>query len=259
MGEYIEIRGGMVRLLRDGSREGAVLDREVPLNAFLQALCHAADGVRCLPLLPIGSRFVLSRGPDLLATIEQPPQVRHFTWRPGGVQGPAREYTLAFPYVLYLLLFHRGAFEEMRIYYRPGPLTADTDSLYLSNLWNVSAADTPMARCRVCLQGRPLFDDLTLATQVQSVIEFFWGTGFNLAIDDNCFQRAARRDERIATLEAWEKATRSNPLFPLEVDWESTGAGLRETAEGLMSWRGLPAPIENGADLADLIYRVPGG
>lgn len=259
MGDLIEIKGGMVRLLRDGSRAGVVPDREVPLTAFLQALCRTAEGVRYLPLLPVGSRFVLSRGPDLLATIEQPPQVRHFTWRPGGVQGPAREYRLAFPYVLYLLVFHQGTFEEMRIYYRPAPLTAETDPLYLSNLWNVSAADTPMARCRACLQGRPPFEDLTLATQVQSVIEFFWGTGFNMAIDDNCFQRAARRDDRIATLEAWEAVSRSNPLFPLNVDWEPTGLGLRETAEGLMAWRGIPTPIENGADLADLIYRVPGG
>jgi hypothetical protein len=257
MGEYIEIEGGRVRLLRDGSREGAVVDREVPLNAFLQAICHAADGVRSLPLLPVGARFLLIRGPDLLATIEQPPQIRHFTWRPGGVQGPVREYALAFPYVLYLVLFHQGSFEEMRIYFRPAPLTSDADPLYMSNLWNVSAADAPMARCRACLQGRPPFEDLTLAAQVQSIIEFFWGTGFNMAIDDNCFQRAAKRDDRIATLEAWEMASRSDPLFPLELDWEFTGMGLRKTAEELVTWRGTVAPIENGADLADLIYRVP--
>lgn len=259
MGEYIEIEGGVVRLFRDAPREGAVLDREIPLNAFLRALSHAAEGFRSLPLLPVGTRFVLSRGADFVVTVEQPPQVRHFTWRPGRVQGGVREYALAFPYVLYLILFHRGAFEEMRIFYRPAPLTSETDLLYVSNLWNVSAADTPMARCRACLQGRPPFEELTLSAQVQSVIEFFWGTGFNMAIDDNCFQRAAKRDSRIATLEAWEATSRSDPLFPLQVDWESLGISLRETVEGLMAWRGTAAPIESGADLADLIYRVPGG
>lgn len=259
MGEYIEIEDGVVRLFREESREGRVLDRQIPLNAFLRALSHAADGFRSLPLLPVGTRFVFSRGPELLVTVEQPPQVRHFTWRPGGAQGGVREYALAFPYVLYIILFHGASFEEMRIYYRPAPLSSEADLLYLSNLWNVSAAETPMARCRACLQGRPPFEELTLTAQVQSVIEFFWGAGFNMAIDDNCFQRATGRDSRIATLEAWESASRRNPLFPLQVDWESLGRGLRETVEGLMTWRGTVAPIESGADLADLIYRVPGG
>ncbi|MEE9173262.1 MAG: hypothetical protein V3W05_02745 [candidate division NC10 bacterium] len=259
MGEYIEIEGGVVRLLRHGSREGPAMDREVSLSAFLQALPFATDGVSSLPLLPIGTRFVLSRGSDLLITVEQPPQVRHFTWRPGGPQGSARDYALAFPYILYLVLFHQGSFEEMRIYYRPAPLTSDADPLYLSNLWNVSATDTPMARCRACLQGRPPFDELALTAKVQSVIEFFWGTGFNTAIDESCFQRAAKRDSRIGTLEAWEMASRRDPFFPLEVDWEPVGMGLRETADGLMAWRGIPARIEDGADLVDLIYRLPEG
>jgi len=256
MAEYIEIEGGVVRLLRHGSQDRMVVDREVPVAAFLQALRASADGFRHLPLLPIGTRFLLDRGADLLVLVEQPPQVRHFTWRAGGPGGPTRDYALAFPYVLYLLLFNLGAFEEMRIYYRPAPLTSDTDPLHLSNLWNVSATDTPLARCRACLQGRPPFDELTLSGQVQSVIEFFWGTGFNTAIDDSCFQRAAKRDSRIATLEAWEMASRRDPLFPLDVGWETLGMSLREAAEGLMKWRGIPGPIEEATDLANLIYRV---
>jgi hypothetical protein len=259
MREYIEIEGGFVRLFRRVPREGAVLERAVSLNAFLQALIPATDGFRNLPLLPVGTRFILGRGPDLLITVEHPPQMRHFTWRSGGVQGAAREYTLAFPYILYLLLFHQGSFEEMRIYYRPAPLSTDADPLFFPNLWNVSATDTPMAKCRVCLQGRPPFDDLSLTAQVQSVIEFFWGTSFNMAIEESCFLRAAQRDNRIVTLEAWEAASRRDPLFPLEVDWEPAGMGLRETANGLMTWRGIPAPIEDASDLADLVYRVAEG
>lgn len=257
MGEYIEIEGGVVRLLRHGHPKGEPPDRQVSLDAFLQALLDATGGFRLLPLLPVGTRFILGRGPDLLIAVEQPPQVRHFTWRPGGAEGAAR--ALAFPYVVYLLLFHQGTFEEMRIYYRPAPLTSDTDPLYLPNLWNVSATDTPMAKCRACLQGRPPFDESTPAAQVQSVIEFFWGTGFNRAIDESCFLRAAKRDSRVATLEAWERASQRDPLFPLEVDWEPAGMGLRETAEGLMTWRGIPTAIEDAVDLADLIYRVREG
>ncbi len=259
MAEYIEIEGGVVRLLRHDRPYEAVLDRQVSLDAFLQILVDATGAFRRLPLLPVGTRFILGRGPDLLVTVEQSPRIRHFTWRPGGTGGVDRDYALAFPYVLYLLLFHQGSFEEMRIYYRPAPLISDTDLLYMSNLWNVSAADTPMAKCRVCLQGRPPFDELTFAAQVETIIEFFWGTGFNMAIEESCFQRAVERDDRIATLEAWEMASRRDPLFPLEVGWEPAGMGLRQTAEGLMSWRGIPPAVEDAADLAHLIYRVKEG
>ena len=259
MGDHIEIEGGAVRLLRHSGQGEAVLDREVSLHTFLQTLLATTGGFCRLPVLPIGTRFILGRGSDLLIAVEQPPQVRHFTWRPAGPQGAARDYTLAFPYILYLLLFHEESFDEMRIYCRPAPLTSDTDPLYLSNLWNVSATETSMAKCRACLQGRPPFDDLTLAAQVQAVIEFFWGTGFNTAIEESCFQRAAKRDSRIGTLEAWEMASRQNSLFPLGVDWEPVGMGLSEIADGLMAWRGAPPPIDDAADLVDLIYRVQEG
>lgn len=259
MGEYIEIEGGSVRLFRRVTPEGSVLEREVSLNAFLQTLISARDGFRDLPLLPLGTRFILGRGMDLLIAVEHPPQVRHFAWRPGGAKGATQEYTLAFPYVLYLLVFHEGSFEEMRIYYRPAPLTTDVDPLFFPNLWNVSATDTPMAKCRACLQGRPPFDQLTLTAQVQSVVEFFWGTSFNMAIEESCFVRAAKRDDRIRTLETWAAASRRDPLFPLAIDWEPIGTDLRDTANGLMTWRGVPTPIENASDLADLVYRVVEG
>jgi hypothetical protein len=256
MREVIEIEGEVVRLLRCGGHGGKVLDQELPLTAFLQALQRCTNDFRHIPLLPVGTRFVVERGADLVVAVEQPPQVRHFPWRPGGMRGPDRDYSLAFPYIVYLLVFHRGNFEEMRVYYRPAPLVAETDPLFLSNLWNVSATDAPMARCRACLQGRPPLEDLSLVAQVQGVIAFFWGTGFNTAIEESCFQHAGRRDHRIATLEAWEGASRADALFPLDIPWEALGMGLREAAEGLMTWRGTAAPIVEAADLVDLIYRV---
>ncbi|MGH7351430.1 MAG: hypothetical protein ACREJJ_03540 [Candidatus Methylomirabilales bacterium] len=36
MAEYIEIEGGVVRLLRHGLQDRMIVDREVPLGAFLQ-------------------------------------------------------------------------------------------------------------------------------------------------------------------------------------------------------------------------------
>jgi len=35
-------------------------------------------------------------------------------------------------------------------------------------------------------------------------------------------------------------ASRRDPLFSLEAEWEPLGMSLREAAEGLMKWRGIP-------------------
>jgi hypothetical protein len=113
-----------------------------------------------------------------------------------------------------------------------------------------------MAKCRVCLRGRPVFDDPTVTGQAQAAIEFFWGAGFNLDIESNCFRRAVALDGRIATLEAWERATVDDPLFPLAVRWEEAGLSLRKAGEHLLDWRGAARPLEDASDLADLLYRL---
>lgn len=255
--ETIEIEGGLIRLYRSHPQGGRVLDRQVPLKEFLQelsALPSSGLGEQA-PILPIGTRWAVFRGPSAVLAVEQPPQIRLVSFKEKA--GKARSYQLAFPYGIHLLLFYRGFFEEMRIYYRKAPLSSEEDALYLSNLWNVSANESPLAKCRACLSGRPLFEDLSLAGQAQEAIEFFWGADFGLDVEENCFHRAQTRDPRIASVEAWEQATKEDPLFPLQIDWEEAGLSLRKAVEHLLDWRGYARPVEEASDLADLIYRLP--
>lgn len=102
MEEHIEIEGRVVRLLRHRRQGGAVVDRQVSLQTFLQTLLATTGRHYRLPVLPIGTPFILGRGSDLLVGVEQPPQVRHCTWRSGGPQGGARDY------------FHKESFEALR-------------------------------------------------------------------------------------------------------------------------------------------------
>ncbi|MFQ5657260.1 MAG: hypothetical protein ACE5G5_06940 [Candidatus Methylomirabilales bacterium] len=253
--EYLEIHGDVVRTLRRASDGSALSNREVRLADFLQSLTARLSTGKALPLLPIGARWALLRGQDAVFAIEEPPQERRITWWDG--DGSGTEHWLAFPYVIYLVLFHRGSFEEMRLYYRTGPLRTERDELFMANLWNVSAGESPLAHGRVCLRGRPPFEDLTVAGQVQTAIEFFWGTGFNREVEENCFERSRDADPRIASLEAWERASREDPLFPLTVHWHKTGLSLAASAERLLTWRGSQRPIVEGSDLVDLVYRIP--
>lgn len=258
--ETVEIAGDVVRLYRHPADGPRVLERQVSLRDFLVEL-SSLSGRRALeriPLLPAGARWVVLRGSSVLVAVEQPPQVRRVLWSPKSLTepGPSLPHALALPYVIYLLLFYRGSFEEMRVYYRTAPITSEDDGLALPNLWNVSASESPLAKCRACLRGRPLFDDLSLAGQAQGAIEFFWSAGFNLDIEDNCFQRAATRDARIASLETWAGATEEDPLFPLVVNWEESGLSLRKAAEHLLDWRGAARPLEEVSDIVDMMYRL---
>lgn len=255
--ETIEIQGGVVRLYRSTKDGEKILDRQVALKDFLQELSTRAAGLFSeeLPLFPIGARWLLVRGHSTVVAIEQPPQIRRVSVndRVGGAKG----YLLAFPYIVYLLLFYRGSFEEMRLYYRKAPLKSRDDPLLLPNLWNVSANESPLAKCRACLRGRPLFEDTSLSGQAQEAVEFFWNAGFGLEVEENCFQRAMKRDPLISSPQTWEAATKADPLFPLQVEWEDAKVTLRKAGEYLLDWRGYRKRVEGVSDLADLIYRLP--
>lgn len=258
--ETIEIKGKSVRLFRSSSDDAPTIDRQVSLRDFLLEISAFAPRrfLEHIPLLPPGTRWAIVRGPSLIITVEHPPQARLVSWSEKALDEPGsyRRTRLALPYTVYLLLFHHGSFEEMRLFYRNAPLASEEDALFMPNLWNISASESPLAKCRVCLRGRPDFDDLTVAGQAQAAIEFFWGAGFNLDIESNCFRRAATLDGRIATLEAWETATVADPLFPLAVPWEEAGLSLRKAGEHLLDWRGAARPLEDTSDLADLLYRL---
>lgn len=254
--ETIEIQDGLVRLYRSRQDGKKSLDRQVALGDFLKELSAQTAGLlhEQFPLLPVGARWLLMRGPSTVVAIEEAPQVRRVSLsdRTGG----AKSYLLAFPYIVYLLFFYQGTFEEMRLYYRKAPLTSQDDPLLLPNLWNVSASESPLAKCRACLRGRPPFEDLSLAGQAQEAVAFFWNADFGLEVEENCFQRAMKRDPLISSPEAWEVATKADPLFPLQVEWEEAKVTLRKAGEHLLDWRGSGRRIEEVSDLADLIYRL---
>ena len=258
--ETIESTGRSVRLYRSSPDGAAAIDRQVSLRDFLLEIAASTPQrfLQQVPLLPPGARWAIVRGPALVIAVEHPPQVRWVGWSEKAMDTPGsyRHTNLAFPYTIYLLLFHRGSFEEMRLYYRNAPLVSEEDALYMPNLWNISASESPLAKCRVCLRGRPPFDDLTVCGQAQTAIEFFWSAGFNLDIESNCFRRATALDGRIGTLDSWETATAADPLFPLGVQWEETGLSLRKAGEHLLDWRGAVRPLDDASDLADLLYRM---
>jgi len=225
--ETIDIKGRSVRLFRSSPDGAATIDRQVSLRDFLLEISAFAPRrfLEQIPLLPPGTRWAIVRGSSLIITVEHPPQVRLVSWSEKALDEPGsyRRTRLALPYTVYLLLFHHGSFEEMRLFYRNAPLASEEDALCMPNLWNISASESPMAKCRVCLRGRPVFDDPTVTGQAQAAIEFFWGAGFNLDIESNCFRRAVPLDGRIRRLRPGRGPLWTTPFFRLPSDGRRPG------------------------------------
>jgi len=249
----------MILQEESGPAEGRVV-RRAPLNAVLRYVAWAMPPP--LPVLPPGARWLCRKKDLLFLVVEHPPQCR--TLRVSrGKQGEDdyRPYRLALPYVVYVLTFFRDGFEEMKMFFRNSALSAPTDTLYHTNLPNVRGEPGHYGSQRVCLRYRPeMLEGVPLAQAVPALLEFFWSTGFNQDIANSAFGRARDRDPRLASLEAWEAATRENPLFPLEVEWEPAGRDLPGLWSECLQLHGeTAAPIASAEELADILYRLPVG
>lgn len=263
MEERLEIGGETVALYRRRSDGSWVLDRRAALADFLREVAAVLPGrLRDQTLLlPPGTRVVRTAGPNTAFVVETAPQVRRLRWGSGrmGDGGPYLDVPLAFPYVVALLLFFREEFEEMRLYYRTGPLEALTDPLLCPNLLNVQGDTDLLASCRACVRGRPAgLGYSPIAEQVPRLLEYFWETGFNADVEDNCFARSRSLDPRIATVEAWEAASAADPLFVLGLPWAPAGLALGEAIDRIITLR--PHQVHrlgDAAALGDLLYRVP--
>lgn len=255
--EHIQIEGEVARLLRPGGDGRMTVEREVRLADLTATLANGYPADRT-PVLPEGTRLFARWRHTAVLVIEEPPRVRRIRWSAKTLksEGTYTEHHLAFPFIVYLVGFYQADFDAMRIYYRSAPLTGEGDALHLPNLWNVQAAESPLARCRACLRGRPEGLSRPVGQQATGLIEFFWASGFNQDIEDNCFDRARKRDPRIATLEVWEEATGADPLFPLGVPWEPVGLSLGQALDHWRRHGDHARRIETAADLADIMYRL---
>jgi hypothetical protein len=264
--EIVGDRASLYRLEPGGERRR---DRQVALRDFLGGIASSMDSSQGTTIfLPSGTRYVKVLGASTGVVVELPPEVRRVTWSPAKMEagGAYTSHWLAFPYVIHICMFYtiegdeayRGGLEEMRVYYRNAPLRSPEDPLYVPNLFNVQVDPVLTSNCRACLRGHPEdLQDLPLAEQLEVFINFFWETGFNLDIESNGFERARTLDPRISSLEAWEEATRADPLFPLRIRWEPAGCTPRQVLDRLMDVRHTDVkPLRSASDVADLMYRL---
>ncbi len=270
MGDVIEIIGDTVYAMGGDGAGRRTVERQVGLRELLGGIASSMETSQTdtTLFLPAGTRYVKVRGASTGLVVELPPEIRRVTWSPAKMDqgGAYSAHWLAFPYTIHICILYTiegdeaygGGLEEMRVYYRNAPLQSPDDPLYVPNLFNVQVDPVLTSNCRACLRGHPEdLENLPLAKQMETLLNFFWETGFNLDIERSGFERAKILDPRIASLQAWEAASKADPLFPLGIRWEPAGCTPRQVLDRLIDVRRPDVkPLQSASDLADLMYRL---
>ncbi len=220
-----------------------------------------------LVLLPDGVRLFYSGAKTAIAVVEQKPQVRTLMFdqkyedvKPVNPSKTKRAYRLALPYIVWMFRWSmdgsRYRFEYLFMTYRTEPLRGLNDTLYWPNLPNISAGteDGSNAHPIVCMGSS--FQDTTRGSvldQAGQVLQHYWSSPYNDDLPVN-FWNGTKLDKRIKTLPEWEKSTKQDPLFPLQVKWRkyATLADLiRFTTQEL---QGIKLPVSDTNVVAQRVY-----
>ena len=230
------------------------------------------DGVKCM--LPMSNGCILVH--------QTSPRIYNFRWiapdskAEYGPQARYRQVRLALPYLIVLAVFERTRADLPRLsqrnecFFLNEPLDLkgiDTELCYPALLNCSRLPDEPeFPLSWICTQHLPMSEcarEETLARSLRAGLEallrHLLESGFNRSSEhhelNSWFSEsvAAGIDPRIASVQAWERATEADPLFVLEVPWLPTGLSLGKIADRIARVNG---GAESRATCADDIARL---
>ncbi len=257
--------------------------REMKLSDLISDLAPNAPNTQ-EAILPDGAKCVLPIAGGMMLVHQTPPQVYGFRWIAEGSPaefGPGTQYRdvrLALPYVIVIAVFTvsgRGAPSLSNVnecYFTNQPLETqglDTPLFYpaLLNCSVMKAGDgEPLSW--ICTQHLPRTGlkrarnlDVALRDGLGVLLRHLLESGFNRSSEHHEGASGfgatveAKVDPRVASVEAWEEASRADPLFPLEVPWLPLGKTLREVAgRSRDTGRRSRRRIDTAADIVRLIF-----
>ena len=245
--EKLVLQDDVVMIMREGE---SAARKTVGVSPFMEAISRLS-GARADEIAPPGAKASWSRGDYKVLLIEIPPQTKVVQWicrdsvakyGDGIKDAPV---SIALPYIEIMLQFREGLLTgKQRLYYRTRPVESTSDVLHQSNLLNVS--DVPGdQRAWLCLQSYRVNPTHTWEQKIKSLITFMWTWTFSESSEhhegNSYFQRNRALDPRIATVEAWKKASSENPNFMLGINWPA-----------------MPGPTGNPLTVGDVVSEMLG-
>lgn len=262
------------------SPEGA--KGEITIKELMGKMSPAATCAKEI-VLPDGGRKLLARGRLLILIHETPPRVFNLKWITKdsvarfGAEAEYRDVLVALPYVIVMAVFecdtrgHMNLGKANECFFSNAPLESLDQKLYYPALLNCSKFDPPEGHplSWICTQylnrrrTRPanrLAPSQQLRKGLKDLLHCLFETGFNYSSEFNegssWYSESARVDNRIATVEAWEEATRQNKLFVLDVPWLETKRTAREITSRIFDNHGLAddQSLATADDLARIVF-----
>ena len=259
-GPELRIEGSEVRV-----RSGRKTLATAPVSDFVRTVAGAWGSGPDI-LLPRGVRLVRQRGDTLAVAVEVPPGARRVRWiaddskEDYGREAKYGEFYLAFPFVVVLLVLVGNRPTGMQqLFYRTAPLQSPDDPLLLPNMYNVAKGYGQLSW--LCLQHLRVRPSGSPGQTIAEVIDHTFSAAFNRSADvheGNSYWEMMRDvDPRIASIEAWERATRENRFFPLLVPWRLAETSVRAELDSMLTQvdAGLP-PDPTATHLAGLVTRT---
>lgn len=270
----VTIEGTMIRAT---SPEGQVA--AMGLKRFGELIARQRMST-CGVVLPDGVRLAESRGPATVWVHETSPRVYNLKWIAGDSRAPYgrgakyRTVRIAVPYLVVVAVFEpleHGAQQvstRNECFFRTAPLASGDDELLFPALLNCSKFTPPEGKplSWICTaqMNRAAFTEepdtpKRLRAGFAALLQCLLETGFNYSSEHHegasWFSESAGVDPRIATVDAWERATRDDPLFVLDVPWLKTGLGLRQAIERIFrNSRACDPALTSARDAARLIF-----
>ena len=211
-------------------------------------------------VMPDGIKIAYTKGNRTILVVEQKPQTRTVAFtsklltRKVAEQAKDRSengyrYTLAFPYVYFVLVFDKGQYKHHELYFRNKSLTSPREHIYLAPLPNVWAdGDKSKAICMGDGFSRAVGKENTIARQCELAISDFWQRPFSEDLGEGDYSKL---DKKIKNFAEWQKNTEKDPLFILQVNWQK-GKTIKGVIEALLEHR----TQDHGLDPVDNAIRL---
>ena len=126
-----------------------------------------------------------------------------------------KEFTVIFPYVVYVITTYSERFQGLQVFYRTSPIRTKNDILFKTNLFNINSSSGDV--CLGSLAGRSNVNANERQHLTERVINAFWLNTFNDDITDA--YNLYRKTDSFNNYYTWQYMTEIDPMFIFSVNF----------------------------------------
>jgi len=248
-------------------RRGGLPPVERGIADLLSRVAAAGQGRDRWRLYPEHVRLMVERqgGAVQGIVIEMPPGPRRVKWIAEksrrnygpGTRFEARE--LSFPFVVLVFVLIEGEPSNVQqVFFRNRPIEGFDDTLGLTCLLNT--ANGHRLESWICyVNFEQSLSGLGWGERVRALTEHLWNSGWSRSAEfhegNSAFQHAGQIDPRLASVDAWEQATRRDPYFTLGITWPTASRPLGGMLDQMLDIVAPYEPIRSTEQLVTLLAR----